>query len=264
LIKKSSRQQFPAVTPAEKREYHPLSSAQKRLYILQSIEPDAINYNIPKAVYLEGRWSVQRLQQVFNQLLDRHESLRTSFVQLEDEPVQIIHHDIDFQPTVHDCVNESYDPSELCSRLIRPFDLSRAPLLRVELIKIARHRHIMMVDMHHIITDGTSMGILFKEFTALYAGEILPPPGIQYKDFSQCGHHIVHPKKIASQADYWLKQFEKSVPELELPADHPLPAQRTHKGGTLDFELPPSETAALKSLALEEGATLFMLLLALY
>ncbi|MCP5048882.1 MAG: hypothetical protein GY940_17055, partial [bacterium] len=147
---------------------------------------------------------------------------------------------------------------------IKPFDLSRAPLLRVGFIKIRRQTHILMVDMHHMISDGLSAGILVREFTELYADKNVPPLKLQYKDYSQWHNQQAGREYLKDRETYWLEQFESETPVLNLPVDYPRPAVRSFPGGTVHFEINKEETAALESLAREQGATLFMLLLSVY
>jgi len=152
---------------------------------------------------------------------------------------------------------------------VRPFDLSLAPLLRVGLIKLpigeaAAARHLLMVDMHHIITDGTSIGLFVKEFMALYAGEKLSPLRLQYKDYSEWQRCQQEKGTLETQAEYWVQQFGEEVPVLELPTDFVRPGIQSFEGSRLSFEISGEKTHLLKKLALEEGTTLYTVLLAVY
>ena len=161
---------YAAVEPVEKKEYYELSSAQKRLYILQQMDEMSTVYNLPFAVMLEGELDLDRLGNTFLYLIKRHESLRTSFEIIGDRPVQRIHDEVEFE------IGKILRPlaGRTFKNFIRPFDLSCAPLLRVGLVKLEKQKHILMVDMHHIISDGTSRRVLTEEFMALYDGKELP------------------------------------------------------------------------------------------
>ncbi len=164
----------------------------------------------------------------------------------------------------------------LSSEFIRPFDLSQAPLLRVGLIHThpapsghpsqegKKHKHLLMVDMHHIITDGTSIDILIKDFLALYAGKDLPPPRIRCKDYVEWQQCETQKEKIKKQEAFWLKEFAGDIPVLELPVDYPRSGQQGFEGRVLSFEIGTEVTASLKALADTEEVTLFMLLLAVF
>jgi iturin family lipopeptide synthetase B len=245
-----------SIEAVEKKEYYPLSPAQKRLYILQQMEPEDIHYNMSAAYLLEGEPDRQKLETAFNALVNRHESLRTSFQLVNDGPVQKIHRHVEFTLTPY--------PLALTPQFSRPFDLSRAPLLRVGLAELAEQRHLLMVDMHHIISDGTSSGVLVRDFMRLYAGEALAPLKIQYKDFSQWQNELLTGTEIKSQESYWLRQFEGEIPVLNLPVDFARPTVQSFDGSVFPFEIEPAETAALKRLASRQDATLYILLLAIF
>ncbi|MCX6581315.1 MAG: condensation domain-containing protein [Candidatus Aminicenantes bacterium] len=256
----------------EEKEYYPLSSAQKRLYLLYQSDKSNTAYNMPAVFNLEGQLKKERLAEIFNQLMRRHESFRTSFAQVKGEPVQRIHREVDFEIEYYDLAAKNAKEREegrgapLWSPFIRPFDLSKAPLLRVGLIETGEEEHILVFDMHHIISDGVSMGILVREFMTLYAGKPLPLPQVQYKDYAQWQCSGAWQESLKAAEVFWLEQFRApgGRPQLKLPADFDRPIVRNFAGATLEFELGNRETAALKQAAIEEETTLYMVLLALY
>jgi len=278
---------YASIKSVEQKEYYPLSSAQKRLYILQHLQENAINYNTPLFALLEGNLEKEKLAAVFRHLIQRHESMRTSFAMVNEELVQRIHDRVEFDIEYYQVEEEwssrfegtrglaplpgepsarsSQPAAALISSFIRPFDLSRAPLLRVGSIEYnpAVDRHILMLDMHHIITDGTSMIVLIKEIMALYAGKTLPGIRIRYKDFSRWQNNLLKAGEIKKQEEYWKKRFSSEIPVLNLSYDYPRPAIQVYEGGDVGFNIGEEETRALNSLALEEGATLFMLIQAI-
>ncbi|MCP5054196.1 MAG: hypothetical protein GY940_43920, partial [bacterium] len=147
---------------------------------------------------------------------------------------------------------------------IRPFDLSNAPLLRVGLIKEEESKHLLMVDMHHIISDGSSLVVLIGDFMSLYNGKTLPAPQVSYKDFSQWQNSSIQKEIIKQQEFYWLSQFEGEVPALDLPVDYPRPSIQSFEGDSIEFQVGGREYRLLKSMSLREGATLYMVLLSVF
>jgi amino acid adenylation domain-containing protein len=262
-LKGAAAERFPIIEPVEKRDYYPLSSAQKRLYYLQQIELQSTNYNMPAALVLEGKLNKEKMETAFKTLIRRHESLRTSFQMVGVEAVQRIHEGAEFE--IEYTVTEDTEKREIIQNsFIRPFDLSQAPLLRVGLIKEKEERHLLMVDMHHIISDGASLEVFLTDFTAFYsAGELLPLP-IQYKDFSWWQDKFNRGEQLVQQETYWLQQFEGGIPLLRLPLDYERPPVKSSRGRVLEFETGEDAARALQELARDEDATLFMVLAALY
>ncbi|HLP47721.1 MAG TPA: condensation domain-containing protein, partial [Candidatus Kapabacteria bacterium] len=258
-IKATIKDKYISIEPVEKKKYYSLSSSQKRLYVLYEMDRQGAGYNIPSFSILKGEIDKNRLEQTFTLLIDRHESLRTSFHIINDEPVQRIHDTVEFEL---EKLEGRGDP--LGSPFIRPFDLSKVPLLRVGLQKIKKDKHILMVDMHHIISDGISMNILVKDFMALYQKENLDKPLLQYKDFSNWQNIEKQKESIKRQEDFWIKEFAGEIPVLELPVDYPRPAVQSFAGHQIPFEIDKETTGVLKTLALEMGATMYMTLLSLY
>ncbi|HLP58845.1 MAG TPA: condensation domain-containing protein, partial [Candidatus Deferrimicrobium sp.] len=168
------------IDPVEKKDYYPMAPAQKRMYILQEINPGTINYNMPLFTTLEGPLEKIKLENAFKELIYRHESLRTSFHMMASRAVQRIHDEVNFEVEYDETGDE-----EMIKNFIRPFDLSQAPFLRVRLLKKEKENHLLLVDMHHSISDGRSLDIFLAELFALYRGEKMPELGLQYKDFSE-------------------------------------------------------------------------------
>ncbi|MCP5049141.1 MAG: amino acid adenylation domain-containing protein, partial [bacterium] len=252
-IREAHREDHISIPPCEARQYYPLSPAQKRLYVLHQMEMNSTNYNISWAVMLEGHIDRERLTGIFPDLIRRHESLRTSFHLLHGEPLQKIHNDGDFEI-------ESLETDVF----VRPFDLSRVPLLRVNLLLLSEGKHELAVDMHHIISDGVSMALLVREFMALYNGDELPPLSLSYKDYALWQISRVQSPAVKTQKQWWLNQMEGEIPVLELPIDFPRPAVKTPEGSRLDFEIGPDLSMQLNQLADRTGTTPFMVLLSLF
>ncbi|MCP5052958.1 MAG: amino acid adenylation domain-containing protein, partial [bacterium] len=260
-IRAAARERYAAVEPVEKQEYYKLSSAQKRLYILYQMDVESIAYNMPQFIPFEKVPPLEKLEEAFTKLIDRHESLRTSFHMIDDQPVQKVHDNVEFNIELE---AENLDTNPLRS-FVRPFDLSRAPLMRVGLAKTGERRHVLMVDMHHIVSDGISMDVLEIDFIALLEGKALLPLRLHYKDFAlwQTGESEI--ESIRNQETYWIDEFsiQGEIPLLQLPTDNPRPAIQSFDGAVVRFRLSGEETGRLREVALENGASLFMVMLSL-
>ncbi len=264
-IEVSEENLFSAIQPVEEKEYYPASSAQKRLYIQCQFEGAGVSYNMPAAMVIEGRLNSEKVEQTFKKLVQRHETLRTSFHMLEGEVVQKVHSEVDFEMS---CTPTGESERQMCEEFVRPFDLSNAPLLRIGLAKLAEDRHLMMFDMHHIISDAVSMEILVREFVALYQGRDLPELRVQYKDFSVWQNELFKTDLFESQKQYWLDTFagqqDSEIPVLNMPTDYLRPSIQSFRGDRINFGIDDELTAQLKELATQSGSTMYMVLLSAY
>ncbi|WP_434954333.1 amino acid adenylation domain-containing protein, partial [Paenibacillus polymyxa] len=271
---------YASIPVTEERSFYPLSSAQKRLYVLHQFDPHDVNYNMPSVLQVSGPLDVKRVEHAFRQLIVRHASLRTRFDLIDSEPMQWIEDTVPFEVeytklpaegvTTDTDTMASKEVDELVSRFVRPFDLKSAPLLRVGLVDLGvsgteqESQHLLMLDMHHIISDGVSMGVLTEEFVRLYDGEELPPLRIQYKDYAVWQQSEAHQEWMQRQEAYWLDTFRGELPVLDLPTDFARPAVRSTAGDTVVFGLEREVSERLKELAAHTGSTLYMVLLAAY
>jgi len=256
---------FTALDAVEKKDYYPVSAAQKRMYALNRFAPDSINYNMLVSIIIEGELSSTQFEKAFQMLIDRHQSLRTSFLFIDDEPVQQIHDNVVFCVKIKERGGiKSADAfvNSCLTRFFQPFKLSQPPLLRVELVKLEKNKHIFLIDMHHIITDGVSMEVLIKEFSNLYAGLELKPLTIQYKDYSAWQNRILDSEKLLKQKKYWLEKFSNEIPVLAMPTDYPRPTIQSFEGETITFEINKEATEELHRMEKNHSCTLYMLLLA--
>jgi amino acid adenylation domain-containing protein len=262
-----------SVQAVEEKEYYPLSSGQKRMFILQQLDPQSTAYNMPALLQLEGELEEERFLQAFQQLIRRHESLRTSFEQIHKQPVQRIHDEVDFKiektdsmnnnsSGCNDAINRVHQKNDGTSDFVQPFDLSRAPLLRVRLIKVEERKHILAVDMHHIISDGTSLGVLVREFMEYYDHREPEPLQLRYRDYTLWQQNMVRDGSLEKQEKFWQEQFKEEMPVLELPIDKTRPKVMTYEGETVGVGVGEEETRAMRELAKTHGATLFMVLAA--
>ncbi|MDQ1350650.1 MAG: hypothetical protein QG657_952, partial [Acidobacteriota bacterium] len=256
------------ILPVEKKDYYVVSSTQKRMYILQQMEISSAVYNMPRIMILEGEINRERLETTIRQLIRRHESFRTSFEVVGGEPVQRVHDDVEFEIEYNNLAAKDREAPMLggpiIKSFIRSFDLTKAPLLRVGLLGLAECRHLLMVDMHHIISDGVSIEILIKDFMALYRGEQLPVVELQYKDYSEWRQGEAVIEALRQQETYWAQEFQGEIPVLNMPLDYVRPKIQDFAGRSLHFQLEEQAARALKAFALEEGVTLYMVMLSIY
>ncbi|MDF5726639.1 MAG: amino acid adenylation domain-containing protein [Rhizonema sp. PD38] len=254
----------------------PLSFAQQRLWFLNQWQPDSSFYNESIAFSLQGSLNIAALTQSLNEIVRRHEALRTNFVSVDGQPSQIIASSLTLILPV---VNLQDLPEIECEaeaeRLIaglleRPFNLAEDPLLHMTLLQFSETKYVMLLTMHHIVCDGWSMGIFFQELVAFYEAfcngkpSPLPKLPIQYGDFAIWQHQWLQGEVLANQLTYWRLQLHSHPPALNLPTDHSRPAVQSFHGATQSFYLPIDVMEALKALSCQEKGTLFMTLLAAF
>jgi len=255
-----------AIEPAEKKHYYPLSSLQKRLFILNRVEGIGTAYNMTQVMTVEGELRRDSLEKAFRLLVQRHESLRTYFEMIKNDPVQRIKDNVEFGIECFDFAtgDTGYTGEEkkILTHFVRPFDLSRAPLLRVGLIAISGEKHLLLFDMHHIISDGTSMAILAREVIELYRGDELPLLRLQYKDFTLWQNNGSGQALLEEQETYWLDRFKGELPELAIFTDFPRPQVQSFAGSAVPFVLEKEIEEKIFQLNRDTGTTLYMVLLA--
>ncbi|GBF77900.1 putative non-ribosomal peptide synthetase, partial [Paenibacillus sp. 598K] len=253
-------QAFQRIQPVEPSAHYPASFAQKRLYVLNHLAD--ITYNVPNITLVRGPLDVDRLAKAVNAMIDRHETLRTSFGWVDGELVQRVHTGLAI-----DIAYALADEDEIEGRIeafVRPFDLKTAPLLRFEVLKLDEDKHLLLTDMHHIITDGVSMEIFHDELATLYSGKPLPPMRVQYKDYAVWQISSTGEQRKKAAENYWLSVYADASPVLDLPTDYPRPVIQSFKGGRVDFKVPAKTTEAIFKLSQDSGATIYMILLAAY
>lgn len=289
-IKEAKIDKFISIRGVEEKEYYALSSAQRRLHIIQQLEPGITAYNIPFVLEVEGKLDSRRLENAFKELISRHESFRTSFEDVGGETVQRIYENVEFSIEHYKVGAENRvdngadsfagEAEEIIKNFMRPFRLSHPPLLRVGLIHHPaapaapaalpsqdgdlQEKQILMVDMHHIVSDGETITILIKDFMALYHGKVLTPLGLQYKDFAEWQNKALECGEIKKQGEYWLERFKGEIPVLNIPTDYPRPSIQRFEGKKVAFAIDDKLTEDIKALAAENGATLYMVMLAVF
>ncbi|MFE3577360.1 amino acid adenylation domain-containing protein [Lysinibacillus sp. NPDC059133] len=245
----------------EEKETYLASAVQKRMFVVSQLEEESITYNIPYLLEMEGELDTVKLQKAIYQLLQRHETLRTSFETIGDELHQKINDDVEL--LIESLELGEQNINNIALDFVKPFNLSNAPLLRVKLIKVNSNQHILMIDIHHIISDGLSMNIFLKDLATFYSGEKLEPLKIQYKDFSNWQNNFIQSKGIKNQEKYWLKHISDYEP-LRLPLDYSRSYNQPFEGETINFELDSEIVKRLKVFSKNNEVTLYTLLLAAF
>ncbi|HXD33564.1 MAG TPA: amino acid adenylation domain-containing protein [Pyrinomonadaceae bacterium] len=261
---------------AQESDVFPLSFAQQRLWFLTQIEPDNPSYNIPQVLKLGGRLDVTALQQTLDFIVDRHESLRTTFKVIAGEPFQVVSPSAKIKISLIDLEDSAPEKREdearriITAEGVRPFDLSKDLPLRVTLLRLADRDHFLLLTMHHIVSDGWSMGVFTRELSTVYQiivdGEqpSLPELPIQYSDFAEWQRDWLQGEVLERQINFWKKSLANAPTLLDLPADHPRPPLQSFSGAHLTFTLPPDLSEKINELSMRSGVTLFMLLLAAF
>ncbi|MBU9709582.1 amino acid adenylation domain-containing protein [Paenibacillus sp. AK121] len=256
---------YESIPVSGNKPFYAVSSAQKRMYILNQLDGAGTSYNIPGALTLTGSLDYKALDNAFRQLINRHETLRTSFESMNGEPVQRVHDEVPFRvELIHAHGADQKETDELVHGFVQPFDLAHAPLFRAGLIETGPEHHILLLDMHHIISDGTSINVLIQDFIHLYAGDTLPSLRIQYKDYAAWQQEEQQSERYQEQENYWLNTFAGELPVLDIPTDYPRPAVRSFEGDVLEFTLDQRQSEGLKGIAMQTESTLYMVLLAAY
>ncbi|WP_368656566.1 amino acid adenylation domain-containing protein [Brevibacillus dissolubilis] len=253
---------YAAIPLTEPRDLYPVSAAQKRMLLLHQMEENGINYNMPIMWEIEGAIDPTRLEQALHTLVTRHESLRTSFVWKDGEPLQRIEATVDFEMEIRQVEPRDGLFDQAVQAFIQLFDLSQAPLFRAQLLTDGVTRHLLMLDMHHIITDGVSLNLLFQELTSLYEGKELPPLRIQYKEYAVWQEDLIQTDYMLEQKAYWQHTLGGELPVLQLPTDYPRPPVQSFEGDRIPFVMEEGLAQGLRELAAQTGSTMYMVLLA--
>ena len=253
----------------------PLSFAQQRLWFFSQLEPESTFYNIPAIFSLSGSLNVEALRDSLDEILRRHEALRTSFQTIDGEPRQVVADEATLPLPLFDLSGLSNDERDGEVRRLkldarRPFNLEEAPLVRACLLRLNADEHLLFLTMHHIVSDGWSLGIILSELAALYRAyvegtrEALPELPVQYSDFAAWQREWLTGEVLERQLGYWKHQLKGALPVLELPTDKPRPGVQTFRGAHLVCTVGDELTRELRALSRRQGATLYMTLLAVF
>jgi amino acid adenylation domain-containing protein len=274
--KTTSGLQIPPLRPVPRDNALPLSYAQQRLWFLEQLEPSRAVYNLPLAWRFSGDLNVSALEQSLCTMVQRHEILRTTFPSVDGQPGQMITPDLALPLPVTDlqgfppAAREAAVQGLVTEEARRPFDLARGPLVRATLLRLSSADHVLLLTLHHIIFDGWSAEVFWRElatvYTAICTGQprALPALPLQYADFAVWQRQWLQGEALAAQLAYWKQQLGDNPPVLELPTDRPRPPVQTFQGARQNLVLPVSLMAALKALGQQEGVTLFITLVAAF
>ncbi|MET0400432.1 MAG: amino acid adenylation domain-containing protein, partial [Longimicrobiaceae bacterium] len=264
---------LPPIVPVERTSPPPLSFAQERLWFIDRLQPDSASYNIPQALRLGGALDAAALERALGEIVRRHEALRTVFREEDGSPVQVVEPFAGFALPVEDLAGlggaerEARLERRAAEEAARPFDLSAGPLFRAVLLRLAAEEHALLLCMHHIVSDGWSMGVLFRELSALYAAyregrnSPLAELAVQYADYAVWQREQLRGEALERQLGYWKERLADAPALLELPTDRPRPAVQTHRGAAVPVELSAELLERLQALGRSEVATLYMTLL---
>ncbi len=265
----------PPMLPVPRRPQMLASFAQQRLWFLDQLVPGNPFYNIPGTLRLKGALDVALLERVFNEIIRRHESLRTAFAAVEGQPRQVLSPTVKLPLVVTDLSALSGDEQAAEIRrlahaeAVAPFDLARVPLVRAQLLRLSEQEHMLLLTMHHIVSDGWSVGVFLHEAATIYrafaGGHTSPLPElpVQYADFAQWQQEWFRAAVLERQLRYWKQQLTGVTP-LELPTDHTRPPIQSYRGARLDVALPKELLQRIKELSKREGVTVYMTLLAAF
>ncbi|WP_197084798.1 non-ribosomal peptide synthetase [Saccharothrix sp. ST-888] len=258
-----------AIPAAERTGPMPLSYAQRRLWVLSEVDGADAAYNIPAAVRIRGELDVEALVRALHEVVRRHEALRTNIVLVGETPRQVVREPAPFEVPLTEAA-EADVVRQALTFAARPFDLARDELFRAAVLRVAPQEHVLLLCLHHIVSDGWSTALLWQETVTLYnacrAGlsASLAPLPIQYADYARWQNAWLEGSGVAPQLDYWKEQLRDLPALLELPTDRPRPAVQGHAGATVAIELDPATVAGLRALAHRQQSTMFMVLLAAF
>ncbi|BFH70477.1 hypothetical protein J27TS7_42850 [Paenibacillus dendritiformis] len=240
------------------RPYYEVSPSQQRIYVLSQIEKNGLLYNLLLAMELKGKLDIAKLQYCFDVLIERHESLRTTFSFVDSELVQIIHPSIDFKIQLEESNEENL--SDLVQQFNMPFDFTSAPLMRAKIVKLQEEKHVLILNIHHLICDGVSLQLLASEITALYNNCDLPPKTYHYKDYVAWLHSYLKSEDLRRQKEFWMDLYKSGLPALDLPTDYPRTAKQSFEGSGYYVTLPQS-SSDIEAFTKKHHMTMFMYLL---
>lgn len=250
------------IEKANKSSHYPLSSAQKRIYYSSNLNNDSTFYNIAGGIIVDKLLDINKLQECFRILINRHEALRTHFDIIDNEIVQVVDDDIDFKLSLENA--SSNNLNEIYCSFVKPFDLSLAPLFRTKVVKLNNNKMLILLDMHHIISDGTSLNILLQELCDLYNNNKLSEKQLDYKDFTLWEKAQFETDSFKKSREFWVNQFKDEIPLLNMPTDYPRPSVQSFEGSNYHTKLSKETFDKINKVAQELNITPYMLLLSCY
>ncbi len=264
ILDKKNSMKNTGIKRIDKAEFYPVSSSQKSIYLVSKMTgSNALTYNIPGILMFDGKIDEKKLEECLAQLIKRHESLRTYFEIVEENIVQKVADNINFKLQIAE--NEEYkNIDSIFKQFVKEFDLSKAPLFRAKYVKFKNNKSCLLVDMHHIISDGATLNILTKELCKLYENKELRPLNITYKDYASYSNNLLENGKLDKALKYWEKTFADEIPVLNLPTNYPRPAVQSFEGKKVYTVIDEKMTKQISNTAKNMQITPFMLLIACY
>ncbi|RUT68621.1 amino acid adenylation domain-containing protein [Flavobacterium cupreum] len=254
VIKNSLGKTIVAIEAAPVKPFYPLFSTQKRLFILNQMDPESISYNTPVVLQVEGNLDVALCEDVFKKIIKRHEILRTSFHDVDGEAIQKIHENVDF--SIQYTEDAEGDVQELLKKHIKPFNLSEPPLIRVLIIKENDATTKIILDIHHIVIDAASFEVLIAEFQSLYGKGELKDLTIQYRDFVVWQENKLRDKQLTTEREFWLSEYNVVPEPLNMPFDFPKSNVKNAEGSTVSFEISTAKREKLENICKQHGVTM--------
>lgn len=251
-----------SIEPTQESDKYELSCAQTRMYVLNQLEGDTTSYNISKAFKIKGALDIKRMEEVFRTIISRHDTLRTSFHIDDNVVVQKVNAYVEFNIDFFEC--KINNVKKIIEDYIRPFNLEKAPLIRLAIIKCGSDEYVMLFDIHHIIADGYSLDVLIKEVVTLYEGHELPKLVIQYKDYVRWQRNFLNTDYVKQQEDYWLKVYDREIEPLALPTEYPRPAIQNYLGDEYLLNLDSTIVNKIKKMSIVYKTTPFVIMLSCY
>lgn len=258
----SSKERENKIKITKQKDFYPLSSAQKRIYYASVIDNDSVLYNIAGGIIVDQKLDVALLEKCFNQLIERHEILRTHFNITNDEIVQIIEEKVEFHLTIENEIPDNLN--DVYNDFVKPFDLSKAPLFRAKIVSLENNKMLLLLDMHHIISDGTSLSILLQELCDLYNEKPLVEKQIDYKDFTLWEKEQFEKEEFKNAKDFWVNQYQDEIPLLNLPTTFSRPSSQSFEGANFYTTLPKEIFEKVNEVAKKLEITPYMLMLSVY
>lgn len=250
------------IRKAKNREFYPLSSAQKRIYYSSIIDNDSTLYNIAGGIIVDSKLNVEKLKKCFEKLIQRHEALRTHFDIKDNEIVQIIDEKVEFDLQVQTYRNKELN--EIYNEFVKPFDLAKAPLFRAKLVNLKGGKMLFLLDMHHIISDGTSLNIILQELCDLYNGKALRQKTLDYKDFTLWEKEQVKTEKYKEIKEFWVSQYKDEIPLLNMPTSYTRPSTQSFEGTNYHIRLPKNVSEKIEEVSKKLNITPYMMMLSVY
>ena len=259
LISNEKTRVYEKIEKIEEKPYYEMSSVQRRLYTLNEMEENSVAYNMPGIIKIKGKLDIEKVKEAFNEIILRHEGIRTSFHRVEDKLYQRVNNNVEMPIEVLKDLNDE-DIKRTVEEFVQPFDLEKAPLMRVKIIEEDTENFRILFDMHHIISDGVSINIILKEFVLLYKGVTLEKQELSYKDYS----NWIRNRDVSSQKEYWENTFKDGFTPLNLPLDYKRPKVRSYKGNRVYSLIDKDLMKEVKDFALKTDTTEYMIFLAVY